>query len=103
MIVKEPVANGRLVPGTDDPSPAARRVAALAAELGVGEDAVALAAALAQPWATRVLSGAVTPEQVRSNAAAAEVVLPPDVLDELAGLAEAPQDYWAARSRRTWS
>ena len=100
VIVKEPVANGRLVPGTDDPSPGARRVAALAAELGVGEDAVALAAALAQPWATRVLSGAVTPEQVRSNASAADVELPPDALD---GLAEDPADYWAARSRRSWS
>ena len=100
VIVKEPVANGRLVPGSADPSPGARRVVALAAELGVGEDAVALAAALAQPWATRVLSGAVTPEQVRSNAAAAAVVLPADALE---GLAEEPQDYWAARSRRSWS
>ena len=100
VIVKEPVANGRLVPGTDDPSPAARRVVALAAELGVTEDAVALAAALAQPWATRVLSGAVTPEQVRSNASAADLELPPDALD---GLAEEPAAYWAARSRRAWS
>ena len=100
VIVKEPVANGRLVPGTDDPSPGARRVSALAAELGVGEDAVALAAALAQPWATRVLSGAVTPDQVRSNASAADLDLPADALD---GLAEDPADYWAARSRRSWS
>jgi aryl-alcohol dehydrogenase-like predicted oxidoreductase len=100
VIVKEPVANGRLVPGTDDPSPAARRVVALAAELGVGEDAVALAAALAQPWAGCVLSGAVTPEQVRSNASAAGVELPVDAFE---GLAEDPQDYWAARSRRAWS
>jgi aryl-alcohol dehydrogenase-like predicted oxidoreductase len=69
----------------------------------VGEDAVALAAALAQPWATRVLSGAVTPEQVRSNASAADVLLPPDALDELGGLAEEPAAYWAARSRRAWS
>ncbi len=103
VIVKEPVANGRLVPGTEDPSPAARRVAALAADLGVGEDVVALAAALAQPWAARVLSGAVTPEQVRSNASAADVVLPPDVLDPLGELAEDPVEYWAARSRRSWS
>ena len=103
VIVKEPVANGRLVPGTDDPSPAVRWVVALAAQLGVGEDAVALAAALAQPWATRVLSGAVTPEQVRSNAAAADLDLPPDALLVLAGLAEEPAAYWAARSRRSWS
>lgn len=103
VIVKEPVANGRLVPGTDDPSPAVRFVVALAAQLGLGVDAVAMAAALAQPWATRVLSGAVTPEQVRSNAAAADVVLPPDALHVLAGLAEEPDAYWTARSRRSWS
>ena len=103
VIVKEPVANGRLVPGTEDPAPAVRWVVALAAQLGVGEDAVALAAALAQPWATRVLSGAVTPEQVRSNAAAADLVLPPDALHVLTGLAEDPAGYWAARSRRSWT
>ena len=103
VIVKEPVANGRLVPGTDDPSPAVGFVVALAGQLGVGVDAVAIAAALAQPWATRVLSGAVTPEQVRSNAAAADVVLPPDALHVLAGLAEEPDAYWAARSRRSWT
>ena len=103
VLVKEPVANGRLVPGSDDPSPGVRRVAALAAELGVGEDVLALAAALAQPWTTRVLSGAVTPEQVRSNTVAADVVLPPGVLDQLAELAEDPGDYWGARSRRAWS
>ena len=103
VIVKEPVANGRLVPGTDDPSPAVRWVVALAAQLGVGEDAVALAAALAQPWATRVLSGAVTPEQVRSNASAADLALPADALHVLAGLAEDPREYWAARSRRAWT
>ena len=103
VIVKEPVANGRLVPGTDDPAPAVREVVGLAARLGVGEDAVAIAAALAQPWVTRVLSGAVTPEQVRSNASAADLVLPAQALQGLAGLAEEPQDYWAARSRRSWT
>jgi aryl-alcohol dehydrogenase-like predicted oxidoreductase len=103
VIVKEPVANGRLVPGSEDPAPGVRRVAALAAELGIGEDVLALAAALAQPSTTRVLSGAVTPEQVRSNASAADVTLPPDVLDQLGELAEDPADYWAARSRRSWT
>ena len=51
----------------------------------------------------RVLSGAVDPAQLASNAAAAAVALPPAALDELAELAEPPADYWAARSRRPWA
>ena len=100
VLVKEPLANGRLAPGGSDPASA--RAHELAAALGVSTDALALAAALAAPWATRVLSGAVTPEQVRSNAAAAAVVLPPGVQAELATLAQDPSAYWAARSRRDW-
>lgn len=101
VLVKEPLANGRLAPGGTDRG--SGRAHELAASLGVGVDALAIAAALAAPWATRVLSGAVTAEQVRSNAAAVRTVLPPDVLAELAGLAEDPRDYWAARSRRPWN
>ena len=60
VIVKEALANGRLAPG--NPS---------AAGLGDHPDAVALGAALAQPWADVVLSGAATVEQLQSNLAAA--------------------------------
>lgn len=98
VIVKEPVANGRLTPAEAEGRPAA-----LAAELGVGLDQLAIAAALAQPWADRVLSGAVTEAQLESNAAAADLRLPADVLAELATLAERPTDYWGARSRRKWA
>ena len=56
-----------------------------------------------QPWAWRVLSGAVSPEQLRSNTRAAAVQLPTAVLDELATLAEPADAYWQARSRRPWS
>jgi aryl-alcohol dehydrogenase-like predicted oxidoreductase len=98
VIVKEPVANGRLTSAED-----AARAATIAADLGVGLDQLAIAAALAQPWADRVLSGAVTVEQLESNAGAATVQLPTDVLAELATLAEPPADYWAARSRREWA
>jgi aryl-alcohol dehydrogenase-like predicted oxidoreductase len=97
VIVKEAVANGRLTSGE-----AAGRAAATAADLGVGLDQLAIAAALAQPWVSRVLSGAVTVEQVESNAGAATVRLPSDVLGELATLAEPPTDYWSARSHRKW-
>ena len=101
VLVKEGVANGRLAPGGQD-SAGARRVAELAASLEVDVDVLALAAALAQPWAGVVLSGAVTPAQVRSNASAARLDVPAAVLDELTGLAEDPAAYWGARSQRSW-
>jgi aryl-alcohol dehydrogenase-like predicted oxidoreductase len=106
VLVKEALANGRLAPaeraeqaeqaGGDAPSPPAR-LSALAAERGTSEDAIALAAALGNPWATVVLSGAVTPQQLRANLAALTVgdVPPPD-------LAEPPAAYWAARAARAW-
>jgi aryl-alcohol dehydrogenase-like predicted oxidoreductase len=102
VIVKEAVANGRLAPGGAD-SAGARRAAELADDLGTTVDRLAIAVALAQPWAWRVLSGAVDPAQVVSNAAAAEVAVPGAVADELAGLAEDPHAYWSARSARPWT
>jgi aryl-alcohol dehydrogenase-like predicted oxidoreductase len=102
VIVKEAVANGRLAPGGAD-SPGARRAAELAARSGTTVDALAIAAALSRPWAWRVLSGAADPAQVASNVAAEGLELPADVGDELAGLAEDPGTYWAARSDRPWT
>ncbi|HEX3388336.1 MAG TPA: aldo/keto reductase [Streptosporangiaceae bacterium] len=93
VLVKEPVANGRLTPAGAPPAP----LTELAAARGVTEDAIALAAALAQPWASVVLSGAVTVAQLDANLAALTVGdLPP------LGLAEAPGDYWAERAARPW-
>ncbi len=103
VIVKEAVANGRLTSARADADTAGKRAAALAADLDVGLDQLAIAAALAQPWADTVLSGAVTVEQLESNAGAADVRISADVLAELAALAEPPTDYWAARSRRSWT
>ena len=93
ILVKEAVANGRLAPGGRAPAALTR----LAADRGVTEDAVALAAALARPWATVVLSGAVTPAQLQSNLTALTVGPVPEL-----GLAEPPEEYWAARSARPW-
>jgi len=95
VLVKEGVANGRL---TDRGLPAGSPVRAAAEAAGVGPDAVALAAALAQPWASVVLSGAVTPDQLRSNAAARGLDLP-----DLPDLAEDPGTYWATRSALPWA
>jgi aryl-alcohol dehydrogenase-like predicted oxidoreductase len=93
VVVKEAVGNGRLV-GPE--APAALR--AVADRYGVGADAVAIGAVLAQPWCDVVLSGAVTSDQLASNAAA--VSFDPG---ELAELAEPAEQYWATRSRRPWA
>lgn len=103
VILKEVVANGRLAPGGDDGTAGARAAAALADRLGVGLDQVAVAAALANPWAWRVLLGPVSTTQLGSNTAAAELTLPSGVDEELADLAEEPQQYWATRSARAWA
>ncbi len=103
VVVKEAVANGRLAPGTDDGTPGVRRVARLAAELEMPVDQLAVATALAQPWAWRVLSGASTPEHLASHLRAAALTLDPGVTDTIADAAEKPTAYWAARSSRPWA
>lgn len=92
VLVKEGLANGRLAV---DPPPA---VADLAKSLDVGPDAVALAAALAQPWADTVLSGAAGTGQLTSNLAALDV----GAVD-LPDLAEPPAEYWRRRSALAWA
>jgi aryl-alcohol dehydrogenase-like predicted oxidoreductase len=101
VLVKEAMANDRLGPrGTGSHREV---VDAVAERHGVGPDALALAAVLAQPWADVVLSGAVTRDQLRSNAAAIELALSDDDLSALGGLAETPDLYWERRSRLPWS
>jgi aryl-alcohol dehydrogenase-like predicted oxidoreductase len=93
VLVKEAVANGRLTPAGGPPAP----LTALATERGVTEDAIALAAALARPWASVVLSGAVTRAQLDENLAALTVGQLPAL-----SLAESPDAYWAERAARPW-
>jgi len=95
VIVKEAVANGRLTGRAAPPA-----LAAAARELGAGPDAVAIAAALAQPWSDVVLSGASTPAMLDSNLAARELDVAPDVLAELA---EPADRYWSTRSELAWN
>jgi aryl-alcohol dehydrogenase-like predicted oxidoreductase len=95
VIVKEAVANGRL---TDRAAPPA--LAAAARERGVGADAIAIAAALAQPWSDVVLSGASTPAMLDSNLAALTVRVDADAF---AALAEPTDAYWSARSELPWT
>jgi aryl-alcohol dehydrogenase-like predicted oxidoreductase len=104
VIVKEGVANGRLT-AAGDAGAQGSPLAVRAAELGTTPDALALAAALAQPWCASVLSGAVTVGQLRSNLAALDLAAAssaPEALD-VPELAEEPWAYWAARSARQWT
>ena len=94
VIVKEALANGRLL---DDP-----RVTAEAARVGATADALSLAAVLANPWADVVLSGAATPAQVASNAAAVDLTLSADLRAALRHLEEPAEAYWRARAARAW-
>ena len=101
VIVKEALANGRLT-ARGEPAVAAT-LRAVAEPSGSTEDAVALAAVLANPWADVVLSGAVTPAQVRSNVGAVALGLTDDDLGTLASLAGEPAAYWEARAALRWS
>jgi aryl-alcohol dehydrogenase-like predicted oxidoreductase len=105
VVIKEALANGRLTARNEDPDFAPRRRAleAEAARLGTTIDALALAVALAQPWADVVLSGAVTREQVASNLGALAVALDEAAEGHLAILEEPAPDYWARRGQLAWN
>lgn len=91
VIVKEALANGRLaIPGPET------------AMLGEHPDVIALAAALAQPWADVVLSGAATVSQLRANLAALDDATK-SYGDRFATLALDPQIYWSERAAMRWT
>ncbi|WP_406259075.1 aldo/keto reductase [Streptomyces sp. JL3001] len=97
VIVKEGMANGRLA----DPY-APDVLKAVAEEVSLGCDAVALALILREPWAGVVLSGAATTVQLVSNLHAAAVDLDEAQLERLAALVEEPGAYWERRGQLPW-
>ena len=90
VVVKEAVANGRLTSKADETP-----FNAFAAKHGVAPDSLAISAALAQPWADVVLSGATTAEQLESNLANVSA-------GPLTEFAQAPSEYWSERSALPW-
>jgi aryl-alcohol dehydrogenase-like predicted oxidoreductase len=104
IIVKEALANGRLTARNADPAFAAKRVILerQAARLNTTIDALALAVALAQPWAGVVLSGAATVAQLESNIQALDVTLDDQVPNALDAIAEPSDMYWATRTGLAW-
>lgn len=96
VIVKEALANGRVMTGAP-----ARALADVGGD--ATPDAVAIAAALVQPWADIVLSGAVTPAQLRSNVDAMGVDLREDYRVAIAAIREDPDTYWTTRGALAWA
>ncbi len=100
VVLKEVVANGRLT-ARGEPLPQALQ--AVCARYRATPDALALAAALAQPFADVVLSGASTVAQLESNLKARDLTLSADDQEALAALKESPEDYWNTRSSLAWN
>jgi len=97
VIVKEALANGRLTDEAGGEHLTELRKAAVSR--GATLDAVAIAAALAQPWADVVLSGAVTIEQLESNVKAVALARQPMNWPDVT---QSPGDYWSQRSALPW-
>jgi aryl-alcohol dehydrogenase-like predicted oxidoreductase len=99
VIVKEPLANGRLTARGD-----VSELADAASHVPTTPDALALAVALAQPWADVVLSGAASVDEMQSNLTALELELDPQRVQQLLdAVLEDPSSYWQRRSGLPWN
>jgi aryl-alcohol dehydrogenase-like predicted oxidoreductase len=98
VIIKEALANGRLT--NRHASQKLRDLLMYADRRSTTIETVAMAAALAQPWADVVLSGATSPEQLGAHL---EALSPQAPTCPPLDLAERPSFYWEQRSRLTWS
>jgi aryl-alcohol dehydrogenase-like predicted oxidoreductase len=98
VIVKEAVANGRLTARGGVP-----KLLDAADRAGTTADALALAAALAQPWADVVLSGAATIDALKSNLTALSLKPGAELLHELDDLRQDRVAYWHARGELPWN
>ena len=105
MIAKEVLANGRLTQRNQENEFIERSGALkeIAKEAGVEMDAIAIAAALLQPWIDLVLSGATQTGQLTSNLSAVGIELNEEQLNRLGRLAETPDYYWKQRKTLTWN
>ncbi|MGP8248993.1 MAG: aldo/keto reductase [Candidatus Dormibacteria bacterium] len=99
VLVKEGLANGRLL---DTRDPRLEPLREVAATHEVGADTVALAVILAQDWADVALSGAVTVGQLDSNLRAPDLELSGAELDGLGSLSQPAQAYWSERKALPW-
>ena len=113
-MVKESLANGRLTSGKREEGrgqrgedellfPSLARIGELADARGTTIEMLALAAALARPWADFVLSGAAMVEQIRSGVTATELAFDAHAEDQLRSMSISSDEYWRARSSFGWN
>ena len=100
IIIKEGMANGRVL---QNPV-----IQEYSKKLSCSPDQLALACILAQPFQPRVLSGAVTPEQLESNLEAETLAerlrVDPAVLTEIMDKTRMDSElYWSDRSALAWN
>jgi aryl-alcohol dehydrogenase-like predicted oxidoreductase len=98
VIVKEALANGQLTIHGEESA-----LLTYANERDLPPDAVAIAAAISQPWSDVVLSGAVSPQMLASNLQALELARDGGrPAEDLSQLRLDPEVYWLRRSGLPW-
>jgi aryl-alcohol dehydrogenase-like predicted oxidoreductase len=107
VVVKEALANGRLTHANRDPDqtlgPLIADLRAIAEERRTTIEMVAVAAALARPWADYIVSGAATVDQMRASLAARDLYYDTALDDQLKVLALDSEQYWRLRSTFEWN
>ena len=105
VIIKEALANGRLTDKNVDPDFEDKIYLFEYHEkkLDTTIDALAMAAALNQPWVDVVLSGATTGNQLQSNLKAVTVSWSDQITSDLSFMEEESNKYWATRSALPWN
>ena len=98
VILKEVLANGRLTSRYGGGR--LRDLRARAAAVGTSVETVAVAAALSQPWADIVLTGAVRYDHLRAHTAALDVTVD---AGDFASMAEPAPEYWRRRELLRWT
>jgi aryl-alcohol dehydrogenase-like predicted oxidoreductase len=98
VIVKEPLANGRLTARGD-----VAELVDAASSAGSTPDALALAVVLTQPWADVVLSGAASVKELESNLAALTLHLDPQLVERLEAIRQDSESYWRTRAALPWN
>jgi aryl-alcohol dehydrogenase-like predicted oxidoreductase len=107
VVVKESLANGRLTQANRDEGdllyPSVARIRALAERRGTNVETLALAAALTRPWASFVLSGAATVDQIRSTVVALDFAYDSELDQQLRSVVVTSDEYWRARTAFRWN